>query len=137
MSSIIQISNRDRGYARLGPESDAYIQGIAGAMERVGYERQLQGGDIWMRYQPRRTGGFPLPYAQILATLPASAAGGWKVSWTENIDPQYDQVGQVANLQQCREMLAGAAADPDFRFLYWLDSALCVCQRSDRAAFIQ
>jgi|GEM_PF-6152812 len=137
MSSVIQVSNRDRGFARLGPENDAYIRGIAGAMERVGYERQLQGGDIWMRYQPRRTGGFPLPYAQLLATLPASAAGGWDVSWTANLDPRYDQVGQVADLQQCRNMLAEAAADPDFRFLYWLDSALCLCQRSDRAAFIQ
>jgi hypothetical protein len=49
MSSIIQVSNRDRGYARLGPESDAYIRGIAGAMEQVDYERQLQSGDLWMR----------------------------------------------------------------------------------------
>lgn len=46
-------------------------------------------------------------------------------------------MGQVADLQQCREMLARAAGDPDFRFLYWVDSALCLCQRSDRAAFIQ
>jgi hypothetical protein len=136
MSSIIETSNRDRGYARLGPESDTYIRGIAAAMERVGYERQVQAGDVWMRYQPRCTGGFPVPYAQILATLPASSAG-WDVSWTANIDARYDQVGANANLQQCRDMMAGAAADPDFRFLYWLDAALCICQRSDREAFIQ
>jgi hypothetical protein len=137
MSGVIPVSNRDRGFARLGPENDAYIRGIANAMEQVGYERQSQGGDIWMRYQPRRTGGFPLPYAQILSTLPASAAGGWDVSWTANLDVRYDQVGQVADLQQCRRMLAQTASDPDFRFLYWLDSALCLCQRSDRAAFIE
>ncbi|EAQ81517.1 hypothetical protein [Blastopirellula marina] len=137
MSNIIQLSNRDQGYARLGPNSDAYIRGIADALEQVGYERQLQGGDIWLRYQPRRTGGFPLPCAKILATLPASAAGGWDTTWTANIDSRYDQVGQVAELQQCRDMLAEAATDADFRFLYWLDSALCLCQRSDRAAFIQ
>ncbi len=136
MSGVVQVSNRDRGYARLGPESDPYIRGLAGAMENVGYEREMQAGDIWLRYGPRRTGGFPHPYAQILATLPASAED-WDVSWTSNIDPRYDEVGQVADLQQCRDMLAGSAEDPDFRFLYWLDSALCLCQRSDRVAFIQ
>jgi hypothetical protein len=137
MSSIIQVNNRDRGYARLGPESDAYIRGIAAAMEGVGYERQVQAGDIWMRYQPRRTGGFPLPYAQIAATLSASAAGGWDVRWTADLDQRYDQVGQVADLQQCRESVAHFATHPDFRFLYWLDAALCICRRSDRATFIE
>jgi hypothetical protein len=34
MSSIIQVSNRDQGYARLGPDNDNYIRGIAGAMEQ-------------------------------------------------------------------------------------------------------
>lgn len=138
MSSIVPVSNRDMGYARLGPEIDAYISGIAAAMEQVGYERQVIAGDIWMRYQPRRTGGFPLAYAQILATLPASAASGWNVGWTANLDPRYDQVGQLATRQQCQRLLANAASgDPDFRFLYWLDSALCQCQRADRATFIQ
>jgi len=33
MSSIIQVTNRDQGYARLGPENDAYIRGIASAIE--------------------------------------------------------------------------------------------------------
>ncbi len=134
---MIQVNNRDRGFARLGPETGPCIRGIATAMENVGYERESQAGDIWMRYQPRRTGGFSLPYARILATLPASAAGGWDVSWTANLDPRYDQVGQVADLKQCRDMLARATNDPDFRFLYWLDTALCLCQPSDRAAFIQ
>lgn len=137
MSGIIQVNNRNRGFARFGPEGDPYIRRIAAAMENVGYERQLQAGDIWMRYQPRRTGAFPLPYAQILATLPASTPGGWDASWTASIDPRYDQGGQFADLQQCRDLLARAAGDPDFRFLYWLDSALCLSQRSDRAAFIQ
>lgn len=138
MSSIIQVTNRDQGYARLGPESDAYIRGIAGAMEKVGYERQLQSGDIWMRYQPRRTGGFPLAYSQILATLPASPAGGWDTDWTANLDPRYDQVGEITDRAGAQQLLSNAApGDEDYRFLYWLDSALCVCQRSDRAAFIQ
>lgn len=137
MSSIAQVSNRDTGYARLGPVSDAYICGIAVAMEQVGYERQVISGDIWMRYQPRRTGGFPLAYAQILATLPAASAGGWNVGWTGNFDARYDQMGQRATRQQCQQLLANAApGHPDFRFLYWLDSALCLCQRADRATFI-
>jgi hypothetical protein len=137
MSGVIAVTNRGRGFARLGPQADPYLRGIQGAMEQRGYESQIQGGDIWMCYQPRRTRGFPLPYTQILAVCPSSAAGGWDVSWTANIDPRWDQVGQVADFQECRRMLAGATADPHHRFMYWLDSALCVCQRSDRAAFIQ
>jgi hypothetical protein len=138
MSSIVQVSNRDMGYARLGPVSDAYICGIATAMEKVGYERQVIAGDIWMRYQPRRTGGFPLAYAQILATLPAASAGEWNVGWTENLDARYDQAGRAVTRQECQQLLANAApGDPDFRFLHWLDLALCLCQRADRARFIQ
>lgn len=80
MGGMIQVNNRNRGFARLGPETDTHIRGIATAMKNVGYESELQAGDIWMHYQSRRTGDFPLPYAQIRATLPALATRGWDVS---------------------------------------------------------
>ena len=136
MATILTVSNRDRGFARLGPDNDPYLRGIRTVMEQRGYESESQGGDIWMRDQPRRLGGFPLPYTQPLATCHSSAAGGWNVAWTASLDPRYDQVGQVADLQQCRQMLANAATDPDHRFLYWLDATLCfVSGRIERRSF--
>ncbi|GIW90007.1 MAG: hypothetical protein KatS3mg109_0439 [Pirellulaceae bacterium] len=90
-----------------------------------------------MRYQPPRTGGFALPNTRTMATLHACTDSGWDVSWTVNPDPRYYEVGQVVDLQQCPNRLAQAAADPNFRFLYWLDSAQFLCQRSGRASFIQ
>ncbi len=71
-----------------------------------GYEHELQGADILLRYLPRRTGAFPLQYARILATHPANAAGGWNTAWTGNVVQQYDQLGQVATLAECRKLLA-------------------------------
>jgi len=64
MSGIIQVKNRDRGFARLGPDADPVYRGIRELLVQRGYEHELQGADIWVRYLPRRTGGFPIQYAR-------------------------------------------------------------------------
>jgi hypothetical protein len=136
MSSIAVITNRNRGYARLGPNSEPYIRGFAGAMERVGYEHQIQSGDVWMRYSPRRTGGFPQTYARVLATLLASS-GGWDTSWAKLIDKRYDSTKKTASLQDCRSILNDVSSSPDHTFLHGLDTALFLVGRPDRETFIQ
>src|SRR6266446_5376025 len=117
MAKIIQVANRDRGFARLGPDADPVYNGIRDLLVQRGYEHELQGADIWVRYQPRRTGEFPLQFARILATVAANPAGGWNTAWAAGIDQRYDQVGQTATLAECRKLLTDAAGDPDFKFL--------------------
>lgn len=136
MSGIIPINNRDRGFARLGADADPVYRGIRTLLGQRGYEHELQGADIWVRYLPRRTGEFPLQYARILAAHPADPAGGWNTAWTGNMDARYDQMGQIASLADCRKLLADAAGDLDFKFLHWLDAALMLCPRADRQTFI-
>lgn len=136
MSGIIQVSNRDRGFARLGPDADPVYKGISTLLLQHGYEAELQGADIWVRYQPRRTGGFPLQYARILATETAPAGGAGNTAWVGGVDQRYDQHGALATLADCRKMLADAAGDPDYKFLHWLDASLMLCPRADRQTFL-
>ncbi|WP_339910393.1 hypothetical protein [Symmachiella dynata] len=136
MARIVAVNNLSRGYARLGSDTDQYIRGIANFMEQRGYEREMQDGDIWMRYIPRRLGSFPGSYSNIIASCRSSAGGGWNLNWIQNLDTQYDQ-GQTADITQCRQLLGRAATDPDHRFLYWLDATLAICRRADRLTFIR
>ncbi len=134
---VVAVNNRGRGFARLGPETDPINRGIRTAMEQRGYESEIQDGDIWLRYQPRRTGGFPIQYARLLTTWQASLPQGWDTVWTANVHQQYDNVGEIGDIQQCRQMLAAAAGDPNHKFLYWLDATLILCRREDRATFLR
>jgi hypothetical protein len=131
------ISNRDRGFARLGKKADCVLCGISTVMQQQGYEVDTQGNDIWVRYQPRQLGTFPLSYARILSVSEAAVPASWNTEWVANTDKQYDQFGEVKSLRQCLSMLADAANDPDYKFLYWLDAALIQCPRADRATFIR
>ncbi len=137
MAAVMVVSNRDRGFAHLGPEVDPVFKGLRTIMEQQGYEAETQGAAIWVRYRPRRLGTFPIPYARIFSACLSADSTTWDTAWTANVDEQYDRFGEVGSAQQCREMVEQAASDPDHRFLYWLDAALILCQRADRAAFIQ
>lgn len=95
MAAVLIVSNRDRGFARLGPEVDPVFRDLRTIMEQRGYEAETQGADIWLRYRPRRLGTFPIPYARILSTCQSSAPATWDTAWTAGVDERYDRFGEV------------------------------------------
>jgi len=134
--SIITVSQRDRGFGRLGPDADPIARGLRAALEKVGYESEIADDDIWVRYAARRT-GFPEEYSRILAACRNAPARDWDLGWTADIDPRYDATGQFGDQGQCQELIDNANADPDFRFLHWIDASLVLCRRADREQFLR
>lgn len=136
MSPVTLVTQRGRGFARLGPSVEPLNRGITAAMEQRGYESEASAGDIWLRYRPRRT-GFREQYCRVAAVVSNDPAAAWNVDWADGLDPRYDAVGRIADLAGCRDMVSETAGDPPFRFLYHLDGALCLCPRADRMAFLR
>lgn len=136
MGIVARVTQRNRGFARVGPDADQLSQGIAAAMGECGYEREAAGGDIWIRYEGRRT-GFPRPYARILTVCRRPTDGTWDSTWVQNADPYYDRFGQEADLIACTRLVSEAANKSHHAFLYSLDTAFMLCRRADRAAFLE
>ncbi|EMI19551.1 hypothetical protein RMSM_03511 [Rhodopirellula maiorica SM1] len=136
MSSIVTVSNRDRGFARLGPETDPIYRALRNLLEARGYEHEVQGSDIWVRYANRCNGPFPNNYARIVNTFSSFEGVSGDFAWLHELDARYDGVGQTASADECRELFQKAASDPDYKFLHWLDAALMLCRREQRRDFI-
>ena len=135
--AITTVSQRDRGFARLGPATESAIQKIALYMQKYcEYECEEQAADLWLRYRPRVSLPFPRPYVKLLATL-HSSTGAWDVDWANRIDNLYDTPRASASLADSRAMLSKACEKKDHAFLYYLDFALLMCDRGARADFIK
>ncbi len=135
MARVLLLKNRQRGFARLGAQSDRAAAFLKPRLEQRDYESEVARGEIWVRYKPRRT-CFPGQYARILATSSASSTHVSDFEWISTVDQRYDQLYPSARIAECHEVVQRAVQEPDFRFLYRLNLALCVCPRSSRRAFL-
>ena len=135
--SIAVVRQKDRGFARLGSSSDATVRAIADHMRnQCNYESEEQAGDLWMRHRPRIDGKWPPPFARIVARL-ESTSSSWDAAALSDIDPRYDEVSPSFTLAECRKALNNGNRAETFRFLYWLDIAMMMCDRGCRQEFVE